>query len=125
MKRFFGIALILGVCLWSASAFAQQSIAVDIDKAALVWTWAQGSGGVATEFHIKCGTVSGTYTKTTVVTPITTKTLAIKTAITGVGQWYCVATAANEFGESGATAEVGFRAGAVPVAPGTLVIQAQ
>lgn len=125
MKHFCGIALILGVCLWSASAFAQQAIAVDIAKAKLVWTWSQGTGGVPAEFRIKCGNTSGSYTKTTPVTNIALRELAIATAINGVGTWFCVATAANEFGESGATAEITFRAGAVPTSPATLVIQAQ
>jgi hypothetical protein len=119
------ILIVSLVLLFATPAFAQQSIAVDIAKAKLVWTWAQGTGGVPTEFRIKCGTNSGTYTKTTAVTNIVLREVAIATAISGVGTWFCVGTSANEFGESGATAEVSFRAGAVPVSMGTLVIQAQ
>lgn len=125
MKRFVVIALSLAVLGWVVPSFAQQSIAVDIAKAKLVWTFTQGTGGVPTEFRIKCGQTAGTYTKTTAVTNIVLRELAIATAISGIGTWFCIGTSANEFGESGATSEVSFRAGAVPAALGSLVIQAQ
>lgn len=118
------IACVL-VLAFAGTSWGQQAIAVDIAKAKLVWVWTQGTGGVPTEFRIKCGNSPGTYTKTTVVSNVALRELAIATAITGVGNWYCVHTAANEFGESAATAEVNFRAGAVPAAASSLVIQAQ
>ena len=123
MKRVL-IALAL-VLAFAGTSFAQQAIAVDISKAKLVWTWTQGTGGVPTEFRVKCGQTAGTYTKTTTLTNIALRELAIATAITGVGNWFCTGTVANEFGESAAAAEVSFRAGAVPAGMGSLVIQAQ
>lgn len=126
MKRLLvAFILVLAVLGIVGIASAQQAIAVDIAKAKLVWVWSQGTGGVPTEFRIKCGQTAGTYTKTTALTNIALRELAIATAISGVGNWYCIHTAANEFGESASTAEVNFRAGAVPAAASSLVIQAQ
>lgn len=108
-------------------AHAQTSVSVDINKAKLAWTWAQGTGGPADGFNVKCGTASKTYSKTTVVGPAV-RDIAVNSAITGLGTWFCVVTAFNGTGtsmlESGPTNEVSFLAGAIPVNPTSLTIQA-
>ena len=106
------VGLLIGSPVW-----AQTVISVDITKAKLSWTWAQGTGGLATEFRVKCGQSTGVYSKTTVLSDITIKELAVSAAITGPGNWFCAVTAANQFGESGPSNEVPFAAGDVPVAP--------
>lgn len=112
------------LALCAVPAAGQTIIAVDINKAKLYWTWTKGTGGDATEFRVKYGQATGTYTKTTPV-PAPATTTALVSAIAGPGQWYCVVTAANEFGESPPSNEIAFRAGQVPSSPNDLVIQAQ
>ena len=110
-----------------ATARAQTTISVDMNKAKLRWTWAQGDPqqfGPVEEFRIKCGQVSKTYTKITSVGP-TARELAVSSAIAGSGNWFCVVTAFNAFGESGASNEVPFAAGAAPSAPVNALIVAQ
>ena len=110
------------------SIFAQPtSIAVDINKAKLLWDWVQGpppNDGIPTEFRVKCGTVTGIYTQ---VTPVAfpTKELAIIKAISESGTYFCVVTSANEFGECTPTNEISFRAGTISVPPTRLKLQSQ
>ena len=115
-------ALVAG--LGMASSVQAQSVSVDINRAKLSWTWAQGAGGAATEFRVKCGQTSGVYTRTTIVAH-PTMSVNVKDAITGNGNWFCVVTAANSFGESGASNEIPFVAGAAPSNSPVLTIQAQ
>ncbi len=75
------------------------------------------------QFNVKCGTASKTYTKTTVISAAV-QTANVDLVINGFGTWFCVVTASNGFGESGPTNEVSFLAGAIPVSPTNLVIQA-
>jgi len=124
--RYSKIGLVCGA-LFASGAFTNvqaQSVSVDINRAKLSWTWAQGTGGLASEFRVKCGQTSGAYTNTTVV-PYPTLTINVKDAITGNGNWFCAVTAANSFGESGASNEVPFVAGAAPSNSPVLSIQAQ
>jgi len=56
--------------LLPAPASAQTAVAVDLNKATLVWTWVKASGGDANEFRIKCGAASGVYTGPRLVVPV-------------------------------------------------------
>ena len=126
MKLWKGAILAITMGL-AAEAAAQSVVAVDINRAKLRWQWVQGAppaDGTPDEFRVKCGQASGNYTRTTVVAYPTLE-VAVKTAITGSGNWFCVVTAANQFGESGNSNELPFAAGAVPSGPSSLTILAQ
>lgn len=105
--------------------WAQTVISVDITKATLAWTWTQGTGGAVAEFRVKCGPTSAAYTKTTALADPAARSVAVSAAIAGPGNWFCVVTAANQFGESGPSNEVPFAAGNAPAAPSGLQITAQ
>src|SRR5262245_48522437 len=117
------ILITLLVCLFAASAFA-QTVHVDLNKASLAWDWVKGTGDDATGFKTKCGLSAGTYTIIKSWGP-TIRQVNLKDAITTPGKWFCVVTAFNDFGESGPSNEISFNAGAVPVAPSDLKVQAQ
>lgn len=117
-----GLACALGL---ASPAWGQTVIAVDITKAKLRWT----HGGATTDapldgFRMYCGKTSGGSDKVTDLPP-TVREFAIRDAITGSGAWFCRVTAFNQYGESGASNEVPFSAGAVPSTPLTLEVVAQ
>lgn len=111
--------------LFTSPAWAQTTLAVDINRAMLSWEWTPSTGGAVSEFRVKCGTVTGSYSKITILADQAARTMPVKNAIAGAGKWFCVATAANSFGESGPTNEVTFDAGVVPVSPANLSVQVQ
>ena len=111
--------------LFTSPAWAQTTLAVDINRAMLSWEWTPSTGGAVSEFRVKCGTVTGSYSKITILADQAARTMPVKNAIAGAGTWFCVATAANPFGESGPTNEVTFDAGVVPVSPANLSVQVQ
>jgi len=121
------LALCLGFFLTGA-AQAQTVLSLDINKAVLTWDWSRGTepgvnDGDVAEFRMKCGAATGTYTKVTVWDLTKPRRMPVKEAIDGSGTWFCAAFAANEFGESGPSNEVNFRAGTVPNAPtGTVIV---
>jgi len=125
MKKILGAAIGVLIGLSAVIAFAQKQIVVDINKANIQWTWAQGAGGVATQFNVKCGPATGNYTKVTPVTDVTVRTLPVATAVTGDGTWFCVVSASNGPLESPNSPEVTFFAGTAPLAPTTTVIVVQ
>jgi hypothetical protein len=110
-----------------ASHADAQSISIDLNRAKLTWGWSQGApptDGIPAEFLVKCGPSSGNYTNiSTVLYPVMEQ--PVRSAIGGTGSWFCVVTAANDFGESAVSNEVFFAAGAVPSSPSNLTIQAQ
>jgi hypothetical protein len=107
--------LLAGVLAFAPIAAAAQSVSVDINRAKLAWTWTAATGsGAPSEFRVKCGQSSGSYTKTTIVSDSALRSIDIKTVIGGQGNWFCVVSAANSFGESGNSNEVPFVAGAAP-----------
>ena len=108
-----------------ATAQAQTTVAVDITKAKLTWTWTQGTGGMPTAFRVKCGNVTGTYGILVSLPDPAARSASVASVITAAGKYFCVVSAANQFGESANSNEVSFDAGTVPVAPAGLVIQAQ
>ena len=111
MKQLF---LVLLAALALATAAEAQTVQVDINRATLFWTWTPDTtSGAVDEFRTKCGNQTGTYTRITSVGP-TLRELAVKSAITGPGNWFCVVTAANAVGESGPSNEVPFVAAASP-----------
>jgi hypothetical protein len=116
-KAYIGVAIILSaLSLPAFPARSQDSIKVSIKKSALAWDWTQGDGGVADAFNAKCGTVSGTYTKSTVVSA-TLRTVPLASVIVGPGENFCAVTAINGFEESAASNEVSFNAGDAPLKP--------
>lgn len=110
---------------FSGSAEAQTILTVDLNKAQLQWDWTQGTGGAVDEFRMYCGPQAGQYTKTTVLTNPAARTLAVKDAITGSGNWFCAVSAANRYGESVKSNEVPFDAGAIPSSPTNNRVTAQ
>lgn len=123
MRKILLAILFVGVMAGSVSA--QTTIAVDIAKAKLAWDWTQGTGGVPTEFRVKCGAASGVYTKITTIADPAARSANIRDVITGSGNWFCAVSAANQFGESANSNEVFFAAGAAPLAPTNARVSAQ
>lgn len=117
--------LLIALLVGPAAASAQAVISVDIAKARLAWSWAQGTGGAVAEFRVKCGPATGTYTSTTVIADPAARSVPIQQVVSGPGAYFCAVTAANQFGESGPSNEVPFAAGNVPAAPSGFQITAQ
>lgn len=117
--------LVLTILVAASTAYAQTSVSVNINKAKLAWQWTQGSGGAADGFNVKCGNTPGNYTRITAINNPAARSVDVKDAITGSGQWFCTVTAFNQFDESAGASEVNFFAGAGPSAPTNLIIQAQ
>jgi hypothetical protein len=116
------VVLVLGV----VTAAGAQSVSVDINRAQLNWTWAPAAGsGAPTQFLMKCGQVSGQYSRVSTIADPTVRSIAVKTVIGGQGNWFCAVSAANSFGESGLSNEVPFVAGAAPSGSAVLSIVAQ
>jgi len=117
MKKIIGSVLIAAGVGMAALGYAQTTVSVDINKAKLTWSYNQADQASINQFIVKCGPSTGNYTKVTSVPDVTARSLAVKTAITGPGTWFCVVTAANADAESGPTNEVGFKAFTPPPAP--------
>lgn len=115
MKQFLVIALVF---LFSGQTWAQTSIAVDIDKATIVWNvWVVGQGSKPDTYHVKCGDSTGNYNHPQVDVPSERNSTPVKSAIPGIGAYFCVVTASNQFGESGPSNEISFEAGSKPDPP--------
>jgi hypothetical protein len=121
LHTIFGLALVVAsvasVLLLSDSATAQTAVSVEISKAQLRWEWTKGSppnDGDVEFFLMRCGNQPGNYIKETAIASPTARSLPIKDAITGSGNWFCVVLAGNQFGESGPSNEVAFKAGTRP-----------
>src|SRR5262245_34437356 len=130
MRKLLAAAALVAALAAPAAAQPPQAISVDIDRALFQWTWSLGTGGALAEFRIKCGAATGQYTTTFVhrpaLPPATSVFLQpVKPVITAPGTYFCVVTAANQFGESNPTNEVQFTAGSRPVAPTNLGITTQ
>ena len=121
----FGLVLLIALLIGTGVAEAQQTIAVDIDRAVLDWEWAQGTGGAATEFRVLCGPTTGVYTLPPVVVAAPATEVPVRQVAATPGTYFCVVVAANLFGVSGASNEVAFQAGSPPSPPGGLTIRAQ
>ena len=114
MRTFlFSLAIVLTL---ASSAWAQTptAIIVPYDTAKFSWVWAQGTGGPVAEFRVKCGIVAKVYTITKVLVDPTARTFPVSQVVTSVGKYFCAVSAANAFGESGASNEVFFDAGRAP-----------
>lgn len=120
-KLLLSLLLILAA---STIANAQTTIAVNINTAVLQWNAPTG-GAAPTEYRVKCGTAAGTYTLPPAVVQAPTTSVPVKSAIPSSGNYFCVVSAANQFGESPNSNEVVFQAGDVPLAPTNLVIQSK
>ena len=103
-------AVVLVAGLFVTAACHRAVNTVDFDHARLKWTPGVG-GDTPTIYRVKCGTAAGAYTLTADVTPPATSVL-VKTVVQTPGTYYCVVTAANQFGESGPSKEVSFTAAA-------------
>jgi len=101
---------------------AVQINKVSIETARLSWNWIQGAGASASEFRVKCGSVSGVYMPPFYTAPAQPLNVAIKDAVGSPGKYFCVVTAANSNGESDPSNEVVFEAVGLPTAPGNLTI---
>lgn len=116
------LTLVLFLAL-AGSVFAQVLIAVDIDRQSLAWNAPVGGGAVG-EYRVSCGPASGNYTKITPV-PATSTSIPVKDAIDGLGAWFCVVTASNQFGQSGPSNEIAFEAGMKPSNPTGLILRGE
>ena len=110
----------------SATAFTQvTTLAVNLDRATLSWSWSAGTGGTPDEFRVKCGPSPGNYTITHVVADPAARSVPIKDVIVNSGRYFCAVSAANAFGESALSNEVSFDAGNIPISPTDLKVTAQ
>ena len=111
MKKLI-IGLMLFIMGLSVNVSAQV-LNVDINTKNLNWAWVPGVGsGVVADYEVRCGQTTKVYTKMTVVAP-TVNSLAVKTAVTGNGPWFCVVVARNQYTVGGVMSnEVPFVAGA-------------
>lgn len=126
MRLLIGLALLLAVLL-PMLALA-QTVTVDLNKAKLAWDWAPAPApldGNPDSFNAKCGKATKVYTVTTPINDPLARTVNLKQIIPSQGLWFCAVTAVNRVGESPASNEVTFDAGAVPAAPANLRVQAQ
>lgn len=101
-----------------ADAQIPPSLSVDLNLAQLEWTWVKGApptDGLPDEFLVKCEKPTGE-SKITSMMAIA-RAAPIRQVITGSGDWFCVVTAKNKFGESGVSNQVFFAAGATPSSP--------
>ena len=114
------------IVLTITSPAMAQSVSVDINRATLAWTWTPGAGsGTPTQFLVKCGQVSGQYSRVSTLADPNARSVPVKNVIGGQGNWFCAVSAANTFGESGLSNEVPFVAGAAPSGSLVLSITAQ
>jgi len=98
------------VMLLFAAIAQAQTKSVDVGRA--VFTWEYAGQGQPTEFRIKCGTSSGNYTTTKVITDPAARSYLFRDLGLGSGVYYCAMTAVNKYGgETPATAEIFFDAG--------------
>jgi hypothetical protein len=101
MKRLI-VALTL---LVAASAQVAMTQTDPHPSVRLAWNWAQGTGDMATGFHVqRAATSGGPYTVVGTV-PVATLTYLDTTVVAG-STWYYVVTAYNTGGESGPSGEV-------------------
>lgn len=107
----------------SAHAQPPTVVAVDFDRATLSWTLGVG-GDPATETLVKCGAATGQYTIEKAV-PLPATSIAVKDVISIGGSYFCAAQARNEFGVSGLSNEIAFRAGRAPGPPSGFVLTAK
>lgn len=102
----------LFLALISLSVFAckrPDSVVKDLDKAKLVWEWrSKSEGDKASEFRIRCGTVSGRYELPVVRVLFPNLEVPIKQVATRPGRYFCVVAAANQFDESTPSNEISF-----------------
>ncbi len=124
MKVFF-LALALLVAIAVSASAQVTTLAVDIEQANFTWEWVQGTGGPADEFRIKCGPTSGNYATTYTVPDPSLRSIPVKDVVGTSGNYFCVVSAANAFGESGVSNEVFFDAGTIPVGPTNLKVTVQ
>jgi len=122
MKKNLVVLLVLSILFYSVGSTAQTvpTILVNLNRAKLNWTWTpDAASSPADGFRVKCGQVTGVYTKITELPTPTARTAAIKDVIAGNGNWFCVVAVFNGFGEV-ASSELPFVAGASP--SGSIVV---
>ncbi len=110
LKKKNGLVVLALISLYAVACRRPDTVVKDLDKAKLVWQWqAQGKSDQASEFLIRCGTVSGRYEFPAVRVPFPNLEVLIKQVVTKPGRYFCVVTAANEFGESSPSNEISFK----------------
>ena len=110
IRRFGWMAVLFAVSIAVAVPVAPSAATVNMETSTIDWDWAQGGGGVVTEFRVKVGPASGNYTRTTVVQNPAARSLDALTAIGVSGTWWAIVTAANADGESSPSNEISFDA---------------
>lgn len=104
------------------SAFAQipTSVSVDYNKAKISWTYPAAKITNVSTFIISCTSTSGDVVHVVMAPTVTVPLLDF---ITVVGSYTCVVVAENEFGTSGPSNSVLFKAGVSPIDPTLLLIE--
>jgi hypothetical protein len=122
----FMAGLILSVLLFATTnAFAQTSIAVDINKAKFTWTWTPTvDSGIVNEFRMYCGPGPGQYNPYIAIAAPATE-ITVLSIIKQIGTYFCAVSAANQFGESLKSNEISFIAGTRPDGKLTLGVLGQ
>ncbi|MGH7775197.1 MAG: hypothetical protein ACREQA_23470 [Candidatus Binatia bacterium] len=110
LKKRSGLVVLALVSLYAFACRQLDTVVKDLDKGKLTWQWqSQGKDDQASEFRIRCGTVSGKYDLPIVRVPFPNLEVPIKQVATKPGRYFCVVTAANEFGESSPSNEISFK----------------
>ena len=120
------LALVVIVCwaMGGRAAWGQSTVAVDLTRASLTWSWEQGEGGAVTAFRMKCGATTGSYTVAVTVSDPAARSMPLASVVTSPGKYFCAVSALNSFGESANSGEVSFDCGVSPVSPSLLQIRA-
>lgn len=120
MKTFLVFFIVVFIIIGFANAQSPTTILVDFNKAKLVWNWDKGVGGDVESFKVKCGISSGNYNIISSVDCPECREILVSNVINSPGEYFCVVTAFNRFGESIPSNEVHFEAGLSPVSPSNL-----
>lgn len=106
----------------TVSVFAQipTSISVDYNKAKLSWSYPADKIDNVSTFIVNCTSTSGDVNHVVIAPTVTVPLLDF---ITVVGSYTCTVMAENEFGTSGPSNSVLFKAGVSPVNPTLLMIE--
>ncbi len=121
MKHLLIAVLVLAAMFYfQLSLSAQTVINANINTATLQWDWVRGAppnDGDPLEWRLKCGPTSGNYTRTVVIADPAARSVNMRTAIGTSGKYFCVLVPYTLAGESGASSELFFTAGAPASTP--------
>jgi len=95
-------------------AIAQESVAVNINKTSIQWTYSEDINEVDL-WELGCGGTAGAYLENIVSFDVSVMQTPLKDAVPGPGLWFCAMRGVNEFGPGGwSTTTLNFITGSPP-----------